>query len=74
MMHYSIKPLATSYRLTIWEPAPLTHNRVHPFHFKLNFTILYPQEAEKILSMISGQKTPFVKSNSSISGQLTVLA
>lgn len=74
MMHYCIKPLATGYRLTIWEPAPITHNRVNPFHFKLNFTILYPQEAEKILNMIPGQKTPFVKSNSPVSGRLTVLA
>jgi len=72
MMHYRIKPLATGYRLTIWEPAPLTSNRVHPFYFKLNFTILYPQEAEKILNLIPGQKIKAVKSNSSVSGKLAV--
>ena len=62
MMHYFIEPLATGYHLSIWEPAALTHNRVQPFHFKLNFTILYPQEAEKILNLILGQKTEAVKS------------
>lgn len=72
MMHYRIKPLARGYRLTIWEPAPLTSNRVHPFYYKLNFTILYPQEAEKILSLIPGQKIKAVKSSSSVSGKLAV--
>ncbi len=72
MMHYCIKPLATGYRLTIWEPAPVTSNRVHPFYFKLNFTILYPQEAEKILNLIPGQKIKAVKSNGSVSGKLAV--
>lgn len=72
MMHYSIKPLRTGYRLTIWEPAPLTANRVHPFYFKLHFTILYPQEAEKILNLIPGQKTRAVKSSGTLSGKLAV--
>jgi hypothetical protein len=73
MMHYSIKPLATGYRLTIWEPAALTPDRVQPFLFKLNFTILYPQEAEKILDLIPGQKTQAVKVKGPISGQLALL-
>lgn len=72
MMHYCIKPLATGYRLTIWEPAPVTSNRVHPFYFKLNFTILYLQEAEKILNLIPGKKIKAVKSNGSVSGKLAV--
>jgi len=41
--------------------------------FKLNFTILYPQEAEKILDLIPGQKTQAVKVKGPISGQLALL-
>jgi hypothetical protein len=73
MMYYSIKPLATGYRLSIWEPASVTHNRVNPFHFKLNFTIISPREAEKILNLIPGQKIEARRASGSVSNQVALV-
>ena len=73
MMYYSIKPLATGYRLSIWEPALVTHNRVNPFHFKLNFTIISPKEAEKILNLIPGQKIEARRASGSVSNQVALV-
>jgi hypothetical protein len=73
MMYYSIKPLATGYRLSIWEPASVTHNRVNPFHFKLNFTIICPREAEKILNLIPGQKIEARRASGSVSNQVALV-
>ena len=73
MMYYSIKPLATGYRLSIWEPASVTHNRVNPFHFKLNFTIICPREVEKILNLIPGQKIEARRASGSVSNQVALV-
>lgn len=64
MIHYSINPLSNGYRLTIWEPAPLTEDRAQPFHFKLNITLSSPLEAMRILNLIPGQKAiGFISTN-----------
>ena len=56
MIYYSIEPLSKGYRLTIWEPAPLTSSRGKPFYFKLNFTTNNLLESMTILNMIPGRK------------------
>lgn len=57
MIYYRIEPLSKGYQLTIWEPAPVTSDRVKPFHFKLNFTTMTLLESMKILNLIPGRKT-----------------
>ncbi len=56
MIRYCIYPHRQGYRLTIWEPAPLTDDRIQPFHFKLHFTTNSALEAVKILNLIPGRK------------------
>lgn len=42
------KPL----RLTIWEPAEMTNERLKPFHFKINYLCENLTEAMQILDQI----------------------
>lgn len=65
MIHYELKPLRLGYRLTVWESAPVTPNRVEPFHFKLNFTIVSLREAQNILNLIPGEKANALSPSSS---------
>jgi len=69
MIHYELKPLSLGYRLTVWESAPVTPNRVEPFHFKLNFTIVSLREAQNILKLIPGEKANALSSSTSATGQ-----
>ena len=54
MINYSIEQTGNGYTLTIWEPAPLTSDRVKPFVFKANYIISSPIEAFGLLRMVQG--------------------
>jgi hypothetical protein len=56
MINYLIEPTADGYTLTVWEPAPITSNRVKPFLFKANYIISSPLEAFKLLKLVQGGK------------------
>lgn len=54
MINYSIEQTGNGYTLTIWEPAPLTSDRVKPFVFKANYIISSPIEAFGLLRLVQG--------------------
>jgi hypothetical protein len=54
MINYSIEQTGNGYTLTIWEPAPLTSDRVKPFVFKANYIISSPIEAFALLRLVQG--------------------
>jgi hypothetical protein len=54
MINYSIEQTGNGYTLTIWEPAPLTGDRVKPFLFKANYIISSPLEAFGLLKLVQG--------------------
>jgi hypothetical protein len=54
MINYSIEQTGNGYTLTIWEPAPLTSDRVKPFVFKANYIISSPIEAYGLLRLVQG--------------------
>lgn len=56
MVNYSIVPTGDGYKLTVWEPAPITTDRLKPFAFKVNFIISSPLEAFGLVKLIQGTK------------------
>lgn len=54
MINYLIEPVGDSYKLTVWEPAPLSATRINPFFFKANYIISSPLEAFDILKLLQG--------------------
>ena len=56
MINYSIEQTGNGYTLTIWEPAPLTSDRVKPFVFKANYIISSPLEAFGLLKLVQGER------------------
>ncbi len=56
MINYLIEAIDDGYMLTVWEPAPLTNERVKPFFFKANYIISSPLEAFGLLKLIQGGK------------------
>ncbi len=67
MINYAIEPKGNGYRLIVWEPAPITSERVKPFLFKASYTISSPIEAFKLLKVVQGGS---VSVRSSVPGQL----
>ncbi|HEY9632239.1 MAG TPA: hypothetical protein V6D14_02470 [Coleofasciculaceae cyanobacterium] len=67
MINYSIEPNGNSYTLTVWEPTPITADRVNPFIFKANYILNSPLEAFEILKLIQGGSGAV---RSSVPGQL----
>lgn len=57
MINYTIEPKEEGYRLTVWEPAPLTSDRVNPFFFKASYLINSPLEAFNLLKLVQGGGT-----------------
>ncbi|HEY9634415.1 MAG TPA: hypothetical protein V6D14_13455 [Coleofasciculaceae cyanobacterium] len=68
MIDYLIEPTSDGYKLTVWEPAPITADRVKPFFFKAHYITQSPLEAFKLLKLIQGGQTGV---RSPLSGQLT---
>jgi hypothetical protein len=56
MVNYSIVPTGDGYKLTVWEPAPITIDRLKPFAFKVNYIISSPLEALALVKLIQGTK------------------
>lgn len=52
MLKYSMQSLKDGYKLTVWEPAPITINRVRPFLFKFMCCVASEEEALEILSKV----------------------
>lgn len=67
MINYSIEQNGNSYMLTVWEPTPITSDRVNPFIFKANYIINSPLEAVELLRLIQGGRGTV---RSSVPGQL----
>jgi hypothetical protein len=67
MINYLIEPTGDGYTLTIWEPAPLTNNRVKPFTFKAKYFIKSPLDAFELLKLVQGGNKAV---RSSVPGQL----
>ncbi|MBW4654550.1 MAG: hypothetical protein KME20_16150 [Kaiparowitsia implicata GSE-PSE-MK54-09C] len=49
-MKYSLTRSKSDWRLHIWEPAPINHNRVSPFLYKINLRFGTEYEAREALS------------------------
>lgn len=56
MINYLIEPTGGGYMLTVWEPAPTTSDRLHPFFFKAKYLISSPLEAFGLLKQVQGGK------------------
>jgi hypothetical protein len=67
MINYLIQPVGNRYKLIIWEPAPLTPDRVKPFLFKANYITSSPIEAFGLLKQIQSGNVPL---RSPVPGQL----
>jgi hypothetical protein len=67
MINYLIEPLGDGYTLTVWEPAPLTGDRVKPFVFKANYIIKSPLEAFGLMKVVQGGR---LSVKSPVPGQL----
>jgi hypothetical protein len=67
MINYLIEQTSDGYKLTIWEPAPVTADRVKPFYFKAHYSIESPLEALNLLKLVQGGKTEV---RSCVPGQL----
>jgi hypothetical protein len=67
MINYLIEPFGDGYALTVWEPAPVTSDRVKPFVFKANYIIKSPLEAFKLMKVVQGGR---LSVQSPVAGQL----
>ncbi|MCA1994705.1 MAG: hypothetical protein LDL41_22060 [Coleofasciculus sp. S288] len=67
MINYSIEPIGNNYKLIVWEPAPVTSDRIKPFLFKANYITSSPLEAFGLLKLIQSGNVPL---RSTVPGQL----
>lgn len=67
MINYLIEQTNDGYKLTIWEPAPRTADRIKPFYFKAHYILESPLEALKLLKVVQGGKAEV---RSPVPGQL----